>query len=593
MINAQCRTRIEEGEGEGRGEDIVVHGMPLLIRWFPLQWASLGAGLALGCATPPSRFADIVFTGGSVITMDSAQPRAQAIAIKDSLIVFVGPDAEAERWVGSRTRVVPLGGKTVLPGFQDAHIHPITSGLDLLGCDLTGRATREAVFGRIRACAAALAPGAWLVGSNWELPLFPEANPRREWLDSLAPGRPAYLSASDGHSGWANSEALRLAAVTRETPDPANGRIERDRRGEPSGTLRESAMGLVTRVIPDPTPAQYLDGLRRALRIMHAAGITAAQEASGNVALLRTYRTLDSLGELTARMVVAMRADPGLGLAQVDSFVAWRARFASPRVRPTAVKIFADGVIEARTAAMLAPYQDRPGYAGEPNWPAPRLDSLVARLVEADFTVHVHAIGDGAVRMALDALERAERGRGRGERRHQIAHLEVIDSADVPRFARLGVIANFQALWAYPDAYIRDLTWPGLGPDRSRWLYPIGAVARAGAALALGSDWNVSSLVPLEAIQVAVTRRDPSNPAGDALLPEQAVDVGSGLAAYTLGSARALGLDRISGSLVAGKAADLVVLEADLERIGPTGLGRVRVVQTLVGGRVVYRDSLP
>lgn len=547
--------------------------------------AVLAILLLANCQLPPNRFADLVFTGGSVLTMDSLE-RAQAVAIRDGRIVFVGSDADASRWIGSRTTHIDLDGRTLLPGFQDAHIHPVTSGLDLAGCDLTGLSDRARVTARIAACADSLPTGAWLVGSNWELPIFAEANPSRQLLDSLAPGRPAYFTASDGHSGWANTEALRVAGITRTIPDPPNGRIERDRARNPSGTLREAAMGLVSSVIPPPTDSDFLAAARRVMPIMNRAGITAAQEASGSRKLLETYQALDREHGLTVRMVVAIRADPSRDLAQVDSFAAWRQAFASERVRPTAVKIFEDGVIEARTAAMLAPYLDRPGYAGEPNWPPARLDSLVARLVDADFSVHVHAIGDRAVRLALDAMQRAEQGKARGGRRHQIAHLEVIDSADIPRFAQLGVIANFQALWAYPDSYIRDLTWPALGPERNRWLYPIGSVVRANGPLALGSDWNVSSLVPLEAVQVAITRK--SLDGGEALLPEQAIDLMTALRAYTLGSARALGLDDSTGSVSVGKLADLLVLGADLERVPPAELGRVPVLLTLVQGVPVH-----
>jgi predicted amidohydrolase YtcJ len=275
-------------------------------------------------------------------------------------------------------------------------------------------------------------------------------------------------------------------------------------------------------------------------------------------------------------------------MEQVDSFVSWRGMFTSPRVRPTAVKIFEDGVIEARTAAMLAPYLDRKDYAGEPNWPAERLDSLARILVEKDFTIHVHAIGDLAVRLALDAIEKAEQGKARGQRRHQIAHLEVIDSVDIPRFAGLNVIANFQALWGFPDAYIRDLTWPALGPERSRWLYPIGAVVRANGPLALGSDWNVSSLVPLSAIQVAITRRDPDDSTAAQMLPEQGIDLLTGLRAYTLGSARALGLDDETGSIAVGKAADLIVLGEEIEGVSPNRLGKVPVLLTLLEGVPVH-----
>jgi predicted amidohydrolase YtcJ len=530
----------------------------------------------------------LVFQGGTILTMDSVAPRAQAVALKGGRIVYVGADSGAERWIGSRTQIIRLDGKTLMPSFQDAHMHPVTSGLDLLGCDLTGRGTRDAVLERIRACADSLPPGAWLVGSNWELPIFPAANPQRELLDSLAPGRPAWFTASDGHSGWANTEALAKAGITKDTPDPMNGRIERDRSRAPSGTLREAAMGLVSKVLPEPTTDQWREGLRRALRIMHASGITAAQEASGNAALLQVYRDLDGLNELDARIVVAMRADPTRGLEQVDSFVAWRTMYSSPRLRPTAVKIFEDGVIEARTAAMLAPYLDTKGSAGEPNWPAERLDSLAQVLVDKDFTIHVHAIGDRAVRLALDAIEKAEQGKPRGTRRHQIAHLQVIDSADIPRFASLNVIANFQALWAFPDAYIRDLTWPALGPERSRWMYPIGSVVRAAGPLAMGSDWNVSSLVPLLAIQVAITRRDPDDSTAEQMLPEQAIDLMTGLRAYTVGSARALGLEAETGTIAAGKAADLVILGEEIEKVSPNRLGKVPVLVTLLEGVPVY-----
>jgi len=275
-------------------------------------------------------------------------------------------------------------------------------------------------------------------------------------------------------------------------------------------------------------------------------------------------------------------------MEQVDSFVAWRTMFSSPRLKPTAVKIFEDGVIEARTAAMLAPYLDTRGSAGEPNWPAERLDSLAQVLVDKDFTIHVHAIGDRAVRLALDAIEMAEQGKARGARRHQIAHLQVIDSADIPRFAALNVIANFQALWAFPDAYIRDLTWPALGPERSRWMYPIGSVVHAGGPLAMGSDWNVSSLVPLLAIQVAITRRDPEDSTGPQMLPEQAIDLMTGLRAYTLGSARALGIENETGSIVAGKSADLVVLGEAIEQVSPNRLGKVPVLLTLLEGVPVH-----
>jgi predicted amidohydrolase YtcJ len=551
---------------------------------------SLLLASAAACGRPP--FADLVFTGGTIMTMDSTAPSAEAVAVRDGRIVYVGSESGVQQWIGTRTVVVPLAGRTLLPGFEDAHIHPVSSGVELSGCDTADDETREALDGHIRACAAALPDSAWLVGSNWALPIFPDGNPRREWLDSLAPGRPAYLSAADGHSGWANTEALRLAGITKDTPDPLNGRIERDAKGEPTGTLRESAMQLVSSLIPPVTDAERVAGLRRAQALLHAAGVTAIQEAAATRPLLEAYRTLDRSGELTLRTVVSLLARPEDDLTQVDSLVAWRTEFQGTQVHPTAVKLFEDGVIEARTAAMLTPYLDRHDDAGTPNWRPGQLDSIVALLVDQDFSVHVHAIGDGAVRFTLDALEKAEQGKPRGNRRHQIAHLEVIDSADIGRFASLGVIANFQALWAFPDSYITDLTWPALGPERSRWIYPIGSVVRAGGRLALGSDWNVSSYVPMAAIQVAVTRRDSRDTLGTGaqLLPEQAIDLETALRGYTIGSAYALGLDQETGSIVTGKAADLVVLGEDLRTVSQTRLARVPVLLTLVAGKAVHGD---
>lgn len=549
-------------------------------------WLVTGALLAACGERPP--FADVVFTNGAVLTMDSANPLARAVAIRGGRIVYVGSDEGAQPLIGTSTRVLDLGGKTLMPGFQDAHVHPISSGLDLAGCEVSDLESREAVLARIAECAAALPAGQWLVGSNWALPLFPDANPTREALDSVTPGRPAYLSAADGHSGWVNSEALRLAGITRTTPDPANGRIERDARGEPTGTLRESAMGLVSSLIPEPSAEQRRVALKRALGLMHQVGITAFMEASARLPFLEAYRDLDRAGELTARVVVSMYADPTLGMEQVDSFVAWRAGYAGRRVNPAAVKIFEDGVVEARTAAMLAPYIGHGDEAGVPIWPAERLDTLVRRLVEEDFTVHVHAIGDRAIRLALDALERAEAGRDRGARRHQITHLEVIDPADIGRFAELGVVADFQALWAYPDQYIVDLTWPVLGPERSRWLYPMGSVAKTGAPLAMGSDWNVSSVNPFEAIQTAVTRRSNRDPAGPVLVAEEAVDLMTALRAYTIGSAWALGLEGETGSIQAGKAADLIVLDGDITSIPVTAIHAMKVLLTMVEGSPVH-----
>jgi predicted amidohydrolase YtcJ len=274
--------------------------------------------------------------------------------------------------------------------------------------------------------------------------------------------------------------------------------------------------------------------------------------------------------------------------AAVARLVALRAEYAGPRLRPTAAKIFADGVIEARTAAMLEPYLDRPGDRGEPNLAPAALDALVAALVRERFSVHIHAIGDRAVRMSLDALEKAGARRGAGGPRHQIAHLEVIDPSDLPRFRTLGVIANFQPLWAYADPYITELTLPALGPERARWSYPIGSAARAGAPLAFGSDWSVSSPDPLAGIQVAMTREWINGRPGP-FLPEQEIPLDVALAAYTIGAAFANGLDAETGSIEVGKLADLAVVSRDLFDLPPGQISSARVELTLVEGEPVFR----
>jgi predicted amidohydrolase YtcJ len=315
-------------------------------------------------------------------------------------------------------------------------------------------------------------------------------------------------------------------------------------------------------------------------------------EASADEGTLRAYARADSSGSLTARMVVSLLVDTKRGVEQVPGLVALRDRYARGLVRPVAAKIFADGVIEGQTAALLAPYLDRPGYRGELNLSPPRLDSLVHALDSAGFKVHVHAIGDRAIRVSLDAFEKQRTRDGGAGPRHIIAHLQLFDTADVARFARLGAVASFQPLWAYRDAYIRDLTEPRLGPERSRHMYPIASLMRSGAMVAAGSDWSVSSLNPLEAMEVAVTRRALGDSTGPSWLPEERVSLADIVKAYTLGGAVASDQESIFGSIAVGKAADLVVLSTDIFAMPPHRIHEAKVLLTLLQGREVYRDSV-
>jgi hypothetical protein len=420
--------------------------------------------------------------------------------------------------------------------------------------------------------------------------LFPNANPQRTTLDEIAPGRPVFLSAADGHSAWVSSRALELAGVTAATPDPPNGRIERRPDGEPSGTLRESAMGLVSRLLPAHDDEDRRDGLRRAIEMANRFGITSWLEASAAERSLAAYRALDDAGELTVRTSVAIEVDLEAGGGQIERLRDLSQRYRGGRVRVQTAKIFADGVIEAQTAALLEPYvgsDDR----GDANLDPASFAELVTALDAAAFQVHVHAIGDRAIRDALDAFAAARAANRARDARHTLTHIQLFDPADIPRFAELDVIAAFQPLWAYADTYITELTEPVLGPERSRWLYPIRSVAGAGATVACGSDWSVSSMNPLLGIEVGVTRRSPEAGGDGAWIPEERVDLHAMLSCYTTGAAWALFQENETGSLIAGKAADLIVLDRNLFELPPEQIGDVRVLLTLLAGREVYRDS--
>ncbi|MGH7702155.1 MAG: amidohydrolase, partial [Gemmatimonadales bacterium] len=405
--------------------------------------------------------------------------------------------------------------------------------------------------------------------------------------------RPAYLEAADGHSAWVNSRALAAAGITKATPDPPGGRIERDpRTGEPSGTLRENALDLVSRLLPEYTVADKEAGILRMLPVANRLGITALYEARSDSSELAAYLELDHRGQLTARVLAAMYLDPVKEESQIERLNGWRERFRSPHLRANAVKLYADGVIEARTAALLQPYVGRPGDRGSSDFEPEALDRLVTALDRAGFQVHVHAIGDRAVRMALDGFAAARSANGSRDSRHMMAHLQLIDPLDVPRFRELGVIADIQGLWAYPDDYITELTVPKLGAARSRRIYPNGSLARSGAVLVGGSDWSVSSLNPLDAIQVAMTRRDLDSGPGAAWLPDQTVDLATMLAAYTIEGAYAAFEEEISGSVEVGKAADLIVLDRNLFTVPVTEIHWAKVLLTLLEGREVFRDSV-
>lgn len=561
------------------------YGEPSVGRWLAWGWLILGA---VGGFAEEPRPADLVLHHGAVYTVDAVRSWASAIAVRNGRIAYVGTDAGVLPHIGPHTRVIDLAGKMVLPGFHDAHVHLIGGGLELGECDLNGTKTLEEVLERVRSYAARHPERAWIRGGGWPLTLE-GGNPHKALLDAIVPDRPVFLDAFDGHSSWVNSVALSLAGITKETPDPPRGRIERDpQTGEPTGTLRESAARLVLQKIPPYTHEDYVAGLRRGLELARRFGITSVQEASATEQHLKAFAELDRLGELTVRAVVAMRYDPAKPPSQVGQFVEWRSRYQGRRLRATTVKIFADGVIESRTAALLQPYLGT-NERGWLNIEPESLKPLAAELDRLGFQIHIHAIGDWAIQASLDALEFAQRQNGKRDARHHLAHIQLFDPRDLGRFRQLGIVANFQPLWAYADPYITDMTLPVLGPERSRWLYPVRSMAESGAVIVGGSDWSVSSMNPLDAIQVAVTRRGLGEGPGPAWLPEETVGLPTILAAYTIQGAYVNFQEHETGSLEVGKAADLIVLDRNLFDCPPHEIHRAKVLLTLLEGQEVYR----
>ncbi len=553
--------------------------------------------LATACAKEPdsggaghTEPADLVLRGGAVYTVDAARSWATTVAVRKGRIIYVGSGDPPAELIGPSTEVVDLAGRMVLPGFQDAHVHPVEGGVELSGCLLFDAGTAQEVVDTVRACASAHPELTWIRGKGWQLPLFPNANPSKAMLDDAVPDRPALLYAMDGHSAWVNSTARALAGITRVTPDPPAGRIERDpRTREPTGALREKAIDLVARLLPDYTDAERSAGLKLAQDSANAFGLTTVFAANAGEGELRAYHEADRAGKLTFRVVAALTVGADTGDALLPRLREWRTRFASPRVHPIAVKLFADGVMESRTAALLEPYLDRPGDAGTPTYDQPTLDRLTAALDRDGFLIHVHAIGDRAVRMTLDAFEKARARNDARDSRHSISHLQLIDPADIPRFRELGVVANFQALWANGDEYLTKLADPALGPKRSRWEYPIASMVRTGAVVSGGSDWSVSSLNPLDAIETGITHLDPERPGMPVWNPAERVDLPTMISLYTIHAAYANRLERETGSIEVGKLADLVILDRNLFDVPVDQIHTVKVVRTLLEGNTVYR----
>jgi predicted amidohydrolase YtcJ len=548
--------------------------------------------------------ADLAFVNGAVYTVDAARSRAQAVAVKGGRIVAVGSDDAIGEHLGPRTEVFDLDRRMLVPGFQDAHVHPVSGGVDRLQCDLHDLHSTEDYLLQVKTYAQEHPDREWILGGGWSMDVFPRGTPTKDLLDAVVPDRIVLLPNRDGHSTWVNGRALELAGITRETLDPADGRIERDADGQPAGTLHEGAADLVGRLAPEPTADEVYQGLLEGQRYLHSLGITAWQDAIVSTDFwmdnYSAYLRAAGNDDLTARVVGSLWWDRERGEDQIEDLLELRERGRAGRFAATTVKIMQDGVCETFTAAVLEPYLDAHGRVTDKrgiSFVEPEaLKGYVAALDRHGFQVHFHALAERAVREALDAIEAALRANGPSDHRHHLAHIQVVHPDDVPRFRSLRAVANAQPLWAAHEGQMDDLTIPFLGEPRWRWQYPFGSLVRAGATLAMGSDWSVSSPNPLEEIHVAVNRvMAPTylygNENQEVFLPDERLDLATSIAAFTMGSAFVNHLDDMTGSIEEGKYADLAVVDRDLFAHPVEDIGNAHVDATFVEGAPVYERN--
>jgi predicted amidohydrolase YtcJ len=568
-----------------------------------LAW-SIGMLLATaavaGCAREASEpvdakksaVADLALRNGAIYTVDGARSWAETVAIDNGRIVYVGNDGGAKDYIGPQTEVVDLEGRMVLPGMQDVHIHPISGGIEANGCDLNAATTVDEYIAIIKKYADEHPKDTWIKGGGWAMSSFgPGALARKELIDAVVPDRPVILWSRDGHTTWVNSKALEVAGITKDTKDPADGRIDRDpKTGEPSGSLQEGASSLVADKSPPDTDEKRDAGLRYSIKMLNRFGITGVQDASVNEEDLKSYRRLDEAGELTLRVVGSIWWERDQGLEQIDSIRNLRSEFTAGRIDAGTVKIMQDGVMENYTAVVLEPYKlkGQKDVRGIPMVEPELLKKAVTQLDADGFQVHFHAIGDGAVRQALDAIEAARAANGDRGLRHHISHIQLIHPDDQPRFRRLGVIANFQPLWAYADDYITDLTLPFVSKETASYMYPIASMERSGAVVAFGSDWSVSSANPFEEMETAITRMGALGETKAPWMPEERIGLPEAVAAFTINAAYTNRDETNTGSLEVGKRANLAVLDRNLFDIPATEISDTKVLVTLFEGKAVH-----
>ncbi len=529
--------------------------------------------------------ADLIVTNAKIWTVDKAHPQAEALAVLGDRIVAVGAAAEVDAWHGPETKIVDAHGKLLLPGFNDAHVHFVDGGSHLREVQLKDAPSPEEFARRIGERAKTTPKGEWITGGDWDEQKWSPPNlPTKELVDSVTPETPVWVNRYDGHESLANSVTLRLAHITAKTADPPGGQIVRDAQGNPTGVLRDSAQGLVDKVVPPLSHAQRLRAIRQALDHAASLGVTSVQHMNPAYDDVKIYSELEDKGELTARIYVAPIETDWRDQAKIGI----RRAFGTPLLRMGAVKGYADGSLGSETAYFFDPYTDDPKSHGllsdEMHPPA----AMLQRLKGADaagLQLCIHAIGDRGVSMILDMFEQIEKANGKRDRRWRIEHAQHMAAKDFARFARLGVIASVEPYHAIDDGRWAEKR---IGPDRIKRTYAFRTFLNDGVRLALGTDWSVAPLSPMWTIYAAVTRAtlDGKNP--DGWVPDQKLSVAEAVEAYTLGSAYAEFQEKEKGSITRGKLADFVVLSDDIFKIPPAAIKNVKVEATYLGGKPVY-----
>ena len=542
--------------------------------------------MALGSTISAQPFADLVLTNGKVWTGNSAQPNAEAVACIGPRIVAVGSSTDIRKWVGPHTEVIDLSGRLLTPGFNDAHIHLYAGGQHLASVQLRDARTESEFRERIAAFAAKLPKGRWILGGDWDHENWSPARlPTRELIDSVTRNHPVFINRLDGHMSLANTIALHMAGITRDTLDPPGGTIVRDKDGEPTGGLKDAAMAAVERVIPPPTQDEIADAIRAAMRYAAENGVTSVQDMSASPEILRVYQKLLRNGELKVRV----SGHQPLASWQRLAAIGVTAAFGGPYLHIGGLKGFADGSLGSTTALFFEPYVDAPntsGLASDEMIPESKMRKHILDAYRAGLQIAVHAIGDKANHIILDMFEEVLKQDGPRDRRLRIEHAQHLRKDDIPRFAQLHVIASMQPYHAIDDGRWAEKR---IGPERAKETYAFRSLLDAGAVLAFGSDWHVAPMEPLMGIYGAVTRRTLDGKHPNGWVPEQKITAAEALRAYTWGSAFASFDEKNKGTIEPGKLADFAVLSRDILAIDPVEIAGTRVTLTVFDGKVVFK----